>query len=100
MAAGLICGEYTFTSSTRVSITTVLGLARSMFLSGLVVRADKNNGNDVYWGTDSVTLTESRGGYLEARDAVGIDLVGKYTSTDGIYLVGTSGDTVYITGMQ
>ena len=86
---------YTFVSSSPVDLKTILGLTYEDYLTNLALRAGKTNAGDIYW-TDSVG---EKGGYLEAREAVSIDLSWRWIKLSAFYLQGTVGDTVYITVM-
>lgn len=100
MAARFKGKEYTFTSTTPVKLTTILGLPSNDFVSTLVLRANKLNAGDVVWGGSTLTTSTNRWGFLDAGDAVGIDLSSKYFNTDEVYLAGETNDIVHISWIQ
>jgi hypothetical protein len=95
MAARLRCVEYTFSDTTPVSLTTVLGLNNVDFISTLVMRTPTSNDPMVvYWGGPTMTASTNRGGFLEAGDAIGIDIVGKFFPSSELYLAASAGTAV------
>lgn len=93
MAAGFRTITYTFSSGAAVGLATILGDANTTFAGNLAIRAKKDNAGDVFW-QDSAG---SAGGYLEAREAVSFDLSSSFLHTTNFFLIGTTGDVVYIT---
>lgn len=91
MAARFKPKLYTLGAS-AVNLSTILGSPNDDYVSNVVLRAAKANVGDLYWGDGS-----ELGGYLEPREAVSIDLSGKFVAIKDLYLSGTTGDQVYIT---
>jgi hypothetical protein len=100
MAAKPYSKEYTFTNTAAVNLPTIMGLSNSFFISNFAVRAGKSNVGDVGIGDATVTTTSNRGGYLEPRDAVALDLFAKFMKADDIYFVGTTNDKIHILGVE
>lgn len=94
MAARFKTILYTFTSTDPVSLSTILNSPRDSYVGSIVLRAGAGNTGNVLW-QDAVA--GSAGGFLDASEAASFDIVDKYVSTDVIFLVGSTNDTVYIT---
>jgi hypothetical protein len=85
-----------------VALTTILGLANLDFVSTLVMRTPTaNDPLVVYWGNSNMTAVANRGGFLEAGDAIGIDVVSKHFGTNEVFLAASGGTAViHITWIQ
>lgn len=95
MAARFTTKLYTFVSGTPVSLYSILGSSGlDEYACNVTVRAGKSNVADVYW-LDSAS--GSRGGYIEPREAVTLDISGHFVSGQHIFFEGTAADTIYIT---
>ncbi len=94
MAARFRPRKYTFPSTAAVTLFTALGSSvNDKYGANAVVRAAATNTGTVYWQD----ADGNQGGYLDAREAITIDLSGMYVSTEDIYLQGPANDAVYIT---
>lgn len=94
MAARFRPKKYTFTSTAAVSLFVALGSSvNDKYGQSVVMRADPSNAGNVYWQD----AAGDQGGYLDAQEAVSLDLTGMWVSTDDIYIQGSANDAVYIT---
>lgn len=75
------------------SLSAILANPHDDFVSNIVLRAKWDNVGRVFWTDNGVAY----GGYIEPREAVSMDLAGKYVSSKDLYIAGTQGDVVYIT---
>jgi len=80
-----------------VKLSTIMDASGvRLYVGTLAVRAKHTNAGNVYWGGPSTGVADA-GGYLEAGDAVAIDLTNKFFSSDDWYFNGTSNDVIYFT---
>lgn len=91
MAARVKCKLLTFGSS-ATTLKAALDNVNDDFVGSVTLRAGPTNAGTVYWGDGT-----SNGGYLEPKEAVSFDLTGKFVYAGSISLLGTAGDTLYIT---
>ncbi len=94
MAAEFRPFEYVFASTAPVQLSTIIG--GRVFISDISVRAGKSNAMIVAIGGATVTQTSNRGGYLDPGEALSVDLVQKFFTSDQFYLAGSVGDRVHI----
>ncbi len=86
--------EYVFVNQTPVKLTSIIG--GQAFISNLSIRAGKSNAGEVNFGGSNLTYLTNRGGYLDPGEALDIDLVNKFFSSDQMYVCGLAGDRIHI----
>jgi hypothetical protein len=86
-------------TNTAQSLTTLLGLAQKKYVANLALRAATGNSDLVWFGKSNVTPTTNQLGYLQASEGLALDL-SAFASTDELYLVAASNQTVYALGVS
>lgn len=98
--------QYTVTA-TATSLTTALGLSKSIFIKQADFRADAANTGSVFLGKSNVTNVPANAFVVIATVDNGTEVVGESYSivpggnmwnvnTDEVYIVGTDDDILYI----
>lgn len=93
-----VFGDQVTVTSTAQNLTTLLGLATRKFYSTLVLRAAVANTADIGIGKSDVTTTTNQLGFLQAGEALTVDIQG-FISTDDLYLIAASSQTAHIMGV-
>lgn len=83
---------YTIPAGGVATLATILNSGNDNFISNITVRAESTNAGKIYWSDSG-----QYGGYLDAREAVSVDLTGKFVATGDLSFHGTPGDKIYIT---
>lgn len=96
MAAQIKGSEWTVTD-TITSLTDVLGLSERVFISTILVKAGPTNTGIVYWGGADLAIDANRWGYVDQQEGAAIDMDQAFFSSDGLYFIGTAGDTLHVT---
>jgi len=93
MAARFKTITYTLPSTAAVSLETILNSTGDTYVSSLVVRTKADNTADITWEDSGGSV----GGYLQAGEAVSIDLTNKFVKTSEIFFKGAASNILYIT---
>ena len=85
--------KYTLPSTAAVSVHTIFNSLLDTYVSTITARAAATNVAAVEWMDEA----SSPGGFIEAREAISVDLTNKFVRTSDFYFKGFANDIIYIT---